>query len=238
MFADKEKDIGKNKKLDHDRHYIYFLTANPPNTRPTKAQDVMQEIKEMVEQKVQRKGGKEVKFYPGAFATRWKDVMRNLRTFHQRKGKLPEVVHFLCHGNVDVTDEDQTKLAFEDGPVNSFQVAALFEGLSSVAKDYSCSGVKCVIFSVCHSEEFGPALVDHYYSETGIEATIASQGSLNIIENKHYCANLYMAMCFGDSLQSSHEQAKIGCKRDGVGAPKLLLAMHEEDSPLLLFPSS
>ena len=220
----------KRRRGKNENYYIYFLTANPAGTGDTHSNQFIQEVVDIVHRDVQRPAGaREVKFKVGANAARWKDVLVGLRDFHQRKGKLPEVIHFVCH--TEKHDRDYV-LRFEDKDITSFQLNALFEELNQFG------GVKCVVISACNAEEYVKQVAKEEHHVTGVPIAIGGKAKLDVAKSREWCVGFYHALCRGDEVYTAHRSGLNEVKMQlGVAPPDLSFAYgRQEHKRLVLFP--
>jgi hypothetical protein len=107
--------------------YVYFLAANQQTGQARIFPErFIGQIKDALKA-AHKPDLKEVEFKIGSPVAEWSNVLEGLRAFLHKKKRLPDVVHFLCHG-AEETEEKDFRLFFEK-EVTSFMMCALFRQL-------------------------------------------------------------------------------------------------------------
>ena len=213
-----------------DPYYIYFITANPPDTLPTKATHLIQEIINVVERDVRRKPpARPVKFQIGAHAARWGDVMKQLMNFRQEVGKMPDLIHMVCHGY----DKEDITLAFEDKEVNGHMLSGFLAGI----QNYDPGAVKALVLTACHSDGLAESVVQN--EELTIPLAVGAISDLGVAKAREWCSGFYLALCHGDTFKKAFQMGMTTVKMQlGQEPPKMVMMERNSgvDAERVIFP--
>lgn len=193
-----QMEIEKLKAIP-EKITVLFLAANPIDTQPLR----LDEEARAIQKRIRLSEYRDSVVFESRWATRSSDILQAINETN------PTIVHFSGHG----TPSGDLVLLNPDGTKRIVRKEAISMAISTAS-----DSIKLVVFNACFSEVQAQSVVSYVDAAIGMSTSIGDEAACV------FASQLYSAIGFGHSLQTSFRQAI---------AQLMLEDIDEENTPKL-----
>lgn len=193
-----QMEIEKLKAIP-EKITVLFLAANPIDTQPLR----LDEEARAIQKRIRLSEYRDSVIFESRWATRSSDILQAINETN------PTIVHFSGHG----TPAGDLVLLNPDGTKRIVRKEAISMAISTAS-----DSIKLVVFNACFSEVQAQSVVSYVDAAIGMSTSIGDEAACV------FASQLYSAIGFGHSLQTSFRQAI---------AQLMLEDIDEENTPKL-----
>lgn len=193
-----QMEIEKLKAIP-EKITVLFLAANPIDTQPLR----LDEEARAIQKRIRLSEYRDSVIFESRWATRSSDILQAINETN------PTIVHFSGHG----TPSGDLVLLNPDGTKRIVRKEAISMAISTAS-----DSIKLVVFNACFSEVQAQSVVSYVDAAIGMSTSIGDEAACV------FASQLYSAIGFGHSLQTSFRQAIAQLMLEGIdeeNTPKL-----------------